>query len=402
MKIAVITNHIPSKWAHSINTMKIAEGLYRLGHLIEVLVVQRAKEDLNRLIIKDIHNFYGINKKIKIKFFRDYSINYFKEIRYTGPILNKLFDLFARIIPKLAVRLDPEKRISKYCKKSDFDLTFCRSAYHTVYYNVINEIPTILDLHGYLIPELIHIVKLTNSKYFKGIMTLNEFLKQKLIQIGFHAEKIVFMENAVDIDKFDRITNDKKKLRKKLNLPLNKIIILYSGIISDDRGIDIILNASNYLDAENISFYFLGVGKRKNSIKKWKNYIKRNKIESNVNFLGFKPRIFIPFYLKAADILLATYSAHCIIKNYTSPVKLIEYRASKIPIIVTEIGRLKKLCNKNECLFIKVDDPKDLSEKIEILLTNIELRDMIIENAYNKAKRFILEKRSQKILELLR
>ncbi len=400
MKIAVITNHIPSKWAHSINTMKIAEGFYRLGHSIEVLVVQRAKEDLNRLITKDIHNFYGINKKIKIKFFRDYSINYFKEIRFIGPLLNRLFKFFANIIPNLTVRLDPEKSISAYCKKKDFDLTFCRSTYHTVYYNVINKIPTILDLHGYLIHELTHIVKLINSKYFNGIMTLNEFLKQKFIEIGFPSEKIVFMENAVDIDKFDRITNNKKKLRQKLNLPLNKNIILYSGIISDDRGIDDILNASKFLSTEKTSFYFLGDGPKRNTIKKWKNYIKRNKIESDIFFLGFKKKVLIPFYLKAADILLATYSSYSKIIDFVSPVKIIEYMASKNPIIVTKIGKMAEL-NKESCFFSSPDDPIDLSQKIKLIINGTENLERIITKAYNIAKRRNIEDRCKKILALI-
>ena len=282
MKIAIITDHIPSIWAHSINTMKVAEGFFKLGHEVEVLVVCRAKEDLTHLRIKNIHRFYCINQNIRIKFVRDYSPNYFREIRFIGPVLNKTVKFLAKFIPKLEVRLDPENRISKYCKKHNFDLSFCRTTYNTVYYNIVNKIPTILDLHGYDIPELFHIVKLVKNKYFLGIMTLNSVLEKIFIKMGFPSKKIRTMDNAVDIDRFTQITNNKVILRKKFGLQLNKKIVLYSGILSDDRDISTILDASKLLDNNDFSFYFLGGGLSRNFIKKWLKYLRLKNIDSDI------------------------------------------------------------------------------------------------------------------------
>ncbi|MFX1328195.1 MAG: glycosyltransferase [Promethearchaeota archaeon] len=400
MKIAVITDHIPSIWAHSINTMKMADGFFKLGHEVEVLVVCRAKEDINHLKVKNIHGFYCINHKIRIKFIRDYSPNYLREIRFIGPIMIKLVKFFAKFIPKLDVRLDPENQISKYCKKNNFDLSFCRTTYKTVYYNIINKIPTILDLHGYDIPELSHIIKLVKNKYFLGIMTINYVLEKIFIKMGFPAGKIRSMDNAVDIDRFSKITNDKIILRKKLGLDLAKKIILYSGILSEDRDVDTILKASKLLDYNVFSFYFLGGGLSRNSIKKLQKYLKLNNINSDIKFLGFKSKELIPYYLKSADVLLATFSNRCVSLAYMSPVKVIEYMASKVPFIMTKIGRATELCSDEECLFTEVKNPVDLSEKIKLIINNKNLRDKIVKNAFNKAKMYSLEKRCKVILEL--
>ncbi len=399
MKIAVITDHIPSQWAHSINTMKIAKGFSKLGHKVEVLVVRRYLEEKNRFKIRNVHNFYDLDKRIRFKYFRDYSPYYFREIRYFGPFMALVTNIITKFYSKLRVYLDPEKRISEYCKRNKFDFAFCRRTYNAVYYNIVNKIPTVLDKHNYRDSKLQLILKFNKSKYFRGIMTINELLKKKLINKGFSSNEIRNMENAVDIDKFNQIKDDKINLRKKLNIPLNKKIILYSGGLYGDRDIDIIINASKFLESE--KFCFLFIGGTKKDIRRWKNYKRRHKIESDVKFLGFKPKILIPYYLKAVDILLATYSEDCSTLDIMSPVKIIEYMAAKVPIIITKIGRTIELYNNDVCLYIRPNDPKDMSEKVKLLITDENLRKKLTKNAYTIAMNFSIEKRCEKILELI-
>ena len=302
-------------------------------------------------------------------------------------------------MPNFFNSVDPEIKISKYCIKNKFDLVFCRESLRAAYNNIINKIPTILDLHGSEIPGLKKLLEVKNSIYFKGFMTLNNILKQKFIKQGFPAEKIIVMENAVDLEKFDKITPDKIKIRKRLNIPLNKKIILYSGVIGDSRDLDTILDTAKLLDKEKFSFYFVGTGIKK-SIRKLKKYIINNQINADIIFTGLKPKKIIPYYLKAADILLATFSPTASSRNYMSPVKVIEYMASKTPFIATKIGRNIEICNNNECLFTNPEDPVDLSEKIKLLITNEELKNKLIKNAYEKAKNHTIKKRCKKIINL--
>ena len=86
--------------------------------------------------------------------------------------------------------------------------------------------------------------------------------------------------------------------------------------------------------------------------------------------------------------------------EFMSPVKIIEYMASKTPFIATKIGGNSEICNNNECLFTCVDDPVDLSTKIELLINNRELQNKLIQNAYEKAKKQTFEKRCKKIIDL--
>ena len=59
----------------------------------------------------------------------------------------------------------------------------------------------------------------------------------------------------------------------------------------------------------------------------------------------------------------------------------LEAMAAGLPIIATSVGGIKDfLVNGETGLEVKVDDPKDLNEKIELLFTNKALREKLIKN----------------------
>jgi len=393
MKIAIIKNLIPIPCANVINTLKHAHTFFNLSHKVEILAVEQFLEERWRLKLKDIHNFYGINQEIRLYFFRGGIFFYFRKYKFFMALLR-----FLKLFPKIFNFFDPEVKISKYCLKNNIDLSYCRGTYRTAYRNIVNNIPTILESHHYNIsPELRNVIKLSENKNFIGIITISDILKHNFIRYGVPEEKILVLEDAVELEKFDKITDNKTVIRKILNLPLQKRIILYSGGLYDFSGINIILEAADILNNKEISFYFLGGTKKQ--IKKWKKYKKKNNIKANIHFLGFKPNIIIPFYLKAANILLSTYSPNCQTLKWMSPIKIFEYMGSKTPFIATRIRRKTEICNNNDCVFTNPEDPRDLSNKINILINDKDLQNKIVENSYQKAKNHTYKKRCKRIIE---
>jgi len=399
MKIAVITDHVPTQYAHSINTMKHAQGFFSLGHNVEILCVQRYVELKNKLKIRDIRKFYDISHKIKIKYFIDKSPLFFRDLRrrlndYPYAAKNKL----KKILPRTEDILDPERKISEYCKKNDFDLAYCRRSSNAAYYNLINRIPIIIESHNYIIPpELKKIFKLSKSKYFRGVVIISKQLKESHLKEGIPEEKIIILEDTVDIGKYNSVIDNKKKIREKLKLPLNKNIVMYTGNLKEGRGLEIIIEAAKVLKDGDYAFYIIGGSKKE--IYNWRSVINKQKIKADITFLGFKENNLIPFYLKSADILLAPYSRECSTVRWMSPLKLFEYMASKIPIIASDVDRSKEICNNGECLFFQADDPRDLSKKIKFLMQNREMQIFFIKNAYDKAKNHTYSKRCDIILK---
>lgn len=400
MKIAVISSgEIPSQWAHSINTMEHAQGFYKLGYDIEVLTVERFLETQMKFKLKNIQEFYDINQKIKIKYFKENFLLYFKNFSLFRHFLIKLY----KYVPNIKNFLDPEKKISNYCKKNKIDITYCRT-YRATYYNIINKIPTIFETHTPFVkkPDLQNIIKLSKSKYFIGLITISNILKNKFIHQGVPKEKILVLEDAVDLEKFDNITKSKEELRRDLGLPLNKKIVMYCGSLKPGKGIESILKTAMNFD-QNVQFFIVG-GKPKEK-KYWKKKSEKFKIK-NIIFVGFVKHKLIPKYLKSADLLFMPYDTnernYIMDINTTSPIKLFEYMAAKKPIISTKIPTIEKIIqHKKEAFLAKSGAINEIVEIIKMLLLNDALAKNIAKNSYEKVKDYTYKKRCQLILKEL-
>ncbi|MHA1251507.1 MAG: glycosyltransferase [Candidatus Helarchaeota archaeon] len=430
MKIAIISSRgIPSLTANSINLMKHANAFFSLNHEIEIFSVQNIFKTKIRKRIKDIYKLYDISPKIPIRYFYDLSpksilalnklrkfirktffqskkviqIRPHKELQnnYKRGFLNDIFKNVGKTILNLININNPHKKISYYCFKKDFNLIYCRS-YDAVYCCIKNKLNTILETHlpNKNHPEFHKYLNSFQKAQFKCLITIHPIIKEYLINAGVPAEKILILDDAVDLEKYDSINMDKNDLRKMLKLPINKKIILYTGSLKEGRGIDIILNAANLLENQNLIFYIIGGSDKE--VKKWNEYVKKFRLKGNIRFLGFLENELIPYYHKAADILLAPYTSSCLTVKWMSPIKLFEYMASKTPIIASDLPRIREICNNNECLFFLENNTEDLCEKIKTLLENKDIAEKLVKNAYKKAQQNSYLIRCKKILNFIK
>lgn len=435
MKIYIASaGRIPSEYADSINTVKHGQGFYELGHKVKICSVKRFFEFMNKRKIKNIHKFYGISPKINFKFFNDKSFFFFNDIfslfsNYLNRISwinNKVLEEFLdperkmgeigdiKKIPRtkykfqnlrksfyLSHNIDPERKISNFLMKSKIDFCYSR-AYRVIFYNIHNKIPSVLECHESHIwkPELQLILKLANNKFFKGIVTISDILKDRFINGGFPEEKIFVHEDVVDLERFDRIKLKKKKLRRILNIPLDKKIVLYCGSLKSGKGINEILKtAKNFNDK--LIFYI--IGGRPTEIKYWNKKSKEINV-NNVVFKGFIHNHYVPYFMKSADILFMPYDLK---ENYmtmdintTSPLKIFEYMASKRPIVSSKIPAIEKIVsNGEEALLAEPNDIKQLANYISLLINNPKKSKKISQKAYKKVKNYTYKKRCYRIIQ---
>jgi len=400
MKIAVITSeNIPSQWAHSINLMKHAQGFHNLKHEVAVLVIQGLFEKIYQRKIKNIHDFYDISKSISFHTFMDNPFNFFKKIKY----IKSIFHRFIKIFPILERIYIPERNLSNFIKKSKFDLTYARS-FQAAYYNILNKNPTILETHSTNTkqPKFQNLIKLKENPYFKGIVTIHNDLKNNYIKGGIAPEKILVIEDAVDLEKFDKINISKKILRKILKIHIDKNIVMYCGSLKPGKGINKIIETSKHFDNETM-FYIIGGNQKEVEI-----ISKRLKKENihNVILTGFVKNKLIPFYLKSADVVFMPYDVEEKEKimdiRTTSPLKLFEYMASKNPIVSSNIPAISKVVKHGEdALLANPKKSLEFVEFIKILLNDKNISKKIASSAYNKVKNFTYDKRCSRIVNSL-
>jgi glycosyltransferase involved in cell wall biosynthesis len=96
-----------------------------------------------------------------------------------------------------------------------------------------------------------------------------------------------------------------------------------------------------------------------------------------VRILGPKPHADIPYYLRAADILVLPNSAKDTdARLYTSPMKLFEYMASGTPIIAADVQSLREILSDTTATFFTPDSAEAFAVRVsEVFAHNDEARE---------------------------
>jgi glycosyltransferase involved in cell wall biosynthesis len=232
------------------------------------------------------------------------------------------------------------------------------------------------------------------------IIACSEFTKRDWIENGIPEEKIFVLPSGVNLEDLDGINKDKNQLRNELGLAPDKKIITYSGALFENKGIEEILYcASRYED-----YLFLFIGGVQKQIEKYQSYIQSQfqKKLSNVIFTGYLKHDRIGLYLKASDILLAPYPKKGYTEYHLSSIKLIEYMASKAPVIASDLPSIREVFSEEEVTFVRPDDREDLHEKIKLVFDDYEKAKRKADTAYKKIEDFSWTKRTEKIIDFLR
>jgi GxxExxY protein len=233
-------------------------------------------------------------------------------------------------------------------------------------------------------------------KKLKGIVVITQKLKELFVEKGIPENKILVAPDGVDLEEFD-IKETKEECRGKLDLPLDKKIVLYTGHLYEWKGVDTLAKASQYLPGD-VEIYF--VGGTKEDVEKFK--VRCSNVR-NIRIVGHRSHSEIPYWLKAADVLVLPNTAkEDISKYWTSPMKMFEYMASKRPIVASDLPSIREILNENNSILVEPDNLQALANGIKKILQNPEIADKISNQAFQDVQQYTWEKRAKKILEFLK
>lgn len=203
------------------------------------------------------------------------------------------------------------------------------------------------------------------SKYTDCLITINHEDYELAIRKFNKCKKIEFVRGVgIDIDKFESKlhTEEKNKLKDKLNLKYDDFILIEVGELNKNKNQIMAIEAMKELIKTNKNIKLLLVGKGK--LEKFYNEkIKEYHLQENVYILGYRKDI--PDLMKISNILLSL--------SYREglPVNVMEAMASGLPVIATSCRGNRDLIRNNENGYIiRNNDISDLKEKIMFLLKN--------------------------------
>lgn len=229
-------------------------------------------------------------------------------------------------------------------------------------------------LNQILINMFINKIILT-SKYHKSIFPLK-----------IKNDKIVIIPNMIDVNNYTNIKEIKDNIKRKLNIPLNKKVLLIACRLTGGKRVDIFLKIMKKLSLidKNIIGIIAGDGYEKEKLRNITNQIN---IENSVKFVGSVKNI--NEYLYVSDLLIHT------TEREIQPMILLEAGAFGVPVVCSNIGGNKTVI-KNELngIIVKNDDIEDYVNSILDLLHNTEKYDKMSKNS----KRIISEKHDKSVI----
>jgi len=234
-------------------------------------------------------------------------------------------------------------------------------------------------------------------KRIDKIVVITGNLKEILIKKGIDEKKIFVASDGVDLKDFE-IREGKEECRKKLNLPLDRNLILYAGHLYKWKGVETLALASKFLSEKEL---IVIVGGIKWYLSDFKKFVKKNNLK-NILILGYQDYSKIPYFLKAADCLVLTGTKKSSVSQYqTSPMKMFEYMASGRTAIACDLLSFKEVLNKSNSILVEPDNPEAMAKGIERVLNEPDLAEKISKQAYQDVQKYTWNNRAKKILKFI-
>lgn len=235
-------------------------------------------------------------------------------------------------------------------------------------------------------------VKIFNS--FDAIFCLSKFIFSRINQIK-KSNKIKVLYNGVDVQRFSNVSDDSVcSIKKKYNIEKNDIVLLYTGRLVKEKGVEELIKAFNLTTNSKLKLMIIGsVGYGKNSKNKFtKKIYELSKENRNIIFTGFVEFNNIQNYYK-----IANYGVVPSIWEEPFALTVVEHLASGHPVIITNSGAMPELVEKETSIIV---DKKDLVNNLTIIFNELE-KSSKSNKYYENAMQFSKEKYINRFLELM-
>lgn len=191
------------------------------------------------------------------------------------------------------------------------------------------------------------------------VISTAQFEKDRLINIfKIPGPKIIYIPLPINIPE--------KKPHKRLSD--SNVKIAYFGRLSQEKNIMVLISAFGLIKKrhKDAGLFIAGEGPLRKELEEFGKNIE------DVRFLGRLSETELNDFMDDIDIFVLPS------KFEVSPRAVIEAMSRGIPVVTTPVGELPQVFQDGkDCLFTKIDDPVDMSEKIMLLMEKRELAEKI-------------------------
>lgn len=226
--------------------------------------------------------------------------------------------------------------------------------------------------------------------HVRAVSTNTHFMEKKLLSWGIPFERIHYLPNGVDRDRFSRTYSDQiTQLKCELSLS-DRPVVAYIGSLSlPSHPVDLLLEAFAVLIQTHSDCVLLLVGGGED-LTTLMNLAQRLGIEQAVRFTGRVAPELVPAYYRLADV-----SVDPVYDNDAArgrcPLKLFESWACGVPFVSADVGDRRTLLGGSSGesaagVLVKPGDHHSLASGISQILTEPELGRTIVTAGQHRIK----------------
>jgi glycosyltransferase involved in cell wall biosynthesis len=210
-------------------------------------------------------------------------------------------------------------------------------------------------------------------KNYNSIVAVSPEAKRGIIAELIKIDAVLKIEIIKDISDRAFIIQKSKEL-KTVNFDYKKINILTTGRLAKYKGLDLAVESCKILINKGyaIHWYVVGEGSERNHLEK---LVSINKLQAHFTLLGMKDN---PYpYMKDCTIYVQTYLFEGL------GLTVIEASYLNKPIVSTNFPTVYSILKDGETGLIAEMNPKSISDKIELLINDVALKNTLITNLTN-------------------
>ena len=228
---------------------------------------------------------------------------------------------------------------------------------------------------------------------FQRFIAISKYVKDKFTKNGLiDSSRVQVVYNGIDLAKFDKYVSEDeiKILKDKYNIPYNKQIVIYTGRIFKEKGVKELVEAFKICKNKDKACLMICGGGMSNNNKStdYINEIKEASKGYNIVFTGYIDNKDLYKYYKLAQVAVFPSLWEEGFGNV-----VIEAMLSKVPVIISKRGGMQELVSNETGRTVELDDDfvKNLSNSIDALLDDEDLRNKLGKKAYEFVKGFSQE-----------
>lgn len=227
---------------------------------------------------------------------------------------------------------------------------------------------------------LYKIIERRLAKISTGIIAISPIQKEELSTTHriCSANKIKVIPLGFDLLKFQENPEEKRlETRKKWKLNDDEVAVAIVGRLAPIKNHGLFLDAVEIAAKRGVKarFFIVGDGQERSTIEQ-----RAKELESKYDL-----KIELTSWIKDIATFNAGMDIICLSSdNEGTPVSLIEAQASGVPVISTDVGGVKDILSEGETGFVvPKKNPGALSEKLQLLIENKEIRQKMSQNGWN-------------------